>query len=258
MEASPKLTTQHRKPFFRRDPLTTILWTGAIFFGSQVAAVILVSTIPSFQGWTEAESFEWLSNSTGAQFLVMLLVTLFASSAVYYLIKHARILPARIGAIKPKWRDLGYAAVAYVLYFITYFIFIIIATQLLSGLDTDQAQDIGFENIGGSLGMAMAFLSLVILPPIWEETVFRGFLFSSLRAKMRLRFAVILTSLAFGAAHLELGNGGPLVWVAAIDTFILSCVLCLLREKTGSLWSPILLHTGKNFIAFYLLFIAAS
>ncbi len=258
MDSSQQPSVQAKKPFFRRDPLTTILLTGAIFFGSQIAAVILVSTIPSFSGWSEADSFTWLSESPIAQFMVMLLVAGFAMTAVYYLVRHARILPARIGVKEPKWRDVGYAAAAYGLYFVAYFIFILIATQLIAGLDTDQAQDIGFENVRDGVTMVLAFFSLVVLPPLWEETVFRGFLFSSLRAKMRLHYAVILTSLAFGAAHLELGNGGPLVWVAAIDTFVLSCVLCILREKTGSLWSPILLHAGKNFIAFYLLFIAAS
>src|SRR5690606_4083897 len=137
-------------------------------------------------------------------------------AAVFYLLKRARILLARIGLIRPRLNDIGYAAAAYVLYFVTYFVFIIVVTQLLPGLDTDQPQNIGFNEVAGGAALIMAFFSLVILPSIWEEIVFRGFLYSSLRAKLRLRYAIILTSLVFGAAHLELGNGGPLVWVAAI------------------------------------------
>lgn len=244
-----------RKPFFRRDPLTTILLTLAVFFGSQLMAVILVSTIPGFRNWTEEQSINWLTTSTTAQFLVMLLVGIFAVSCVHYILKRVRILPARIGAVRPRWRDIGYALLAYGAYFVSYLIIVIAASALIPSLDTNQAQDIGFEQATSGAGLTMAFFALVILPPIWEETIFRGFLFSSFRAKFRLRYAIIFTSLLFGIAHLELGNGGPLVWVAAIDTFVLSCYLCLLREKTGGLAAPMLLHAIKNFIAFYFLFL---
>jgi membrane protease YdiL (CAAX protease family) len=61
--------------------------------------------------------------------------------------------------------------------------------------------------------------------------------------------------LLFAAAHLQWGSGAPLLWVAAIDTFVLSMVLSTLREKTGSLWSAIGLHAIKNGVAFTLLFV---
>ena len=46
----------------------------------------------------------------------------------------------------------------------------------------------------------------------------------------------------FAVAHLpEGGAAGPL-YIAALDTFVLSLVLIYLREKTGSLWASITLH----------------
>jgi membrane protease YdiL (CAAX protease family) len=62
--------------------------------------------------------------------------------------------------------------------------------------------------------------------------------------------AVLVTSLFFGAAHLELGTGGPIVWAAAIDTFLLSVVLCFLRERTGALYAGMAVHMVNNLIAF--------
>jgi membrane protease YdiL (CAAX protease family) len=59
-----------------------------------------------------------------------------------------------------------------------------------------------------------------------------------------------MTSFIFGAAHLELGSGSPLVWGAAIDTFLLSVVLVYLREKTGALYAGMLVHMLNNLIAF--------
>jgi membrane protease YdiL (CAAX protease family) len=58
----------------------------------------------------------------------------------------------------------------------------------------------------------------------------------------------------FGVAHLQFGSGAPLLWVAALDTFTLSIVLCYLREKTGSVWAGVFLHAIKNAIAFVALF----
>jgi membrane protease YdiL (CAAX protease family) len=59
----------------------------------------------------------------------------------------------------------------------------------------------------------------------------------------------------FGLPHLaQGGDAGPL-WIAFIDTFILSMVLVWLREQTGNLWAGIVLHAIKNGIAFVSLFI---
>jgi len=52
----------------------------------------------------------------------------------------------------------------------------------------------------------------------------------------------------------EGGAAGPL-YIAALDTFILSLVLIYLREKTGSLWASITLHAVKNGVAFMALFV---
>ena len=54
---------------------------------------------------------------------------------------------------------------------------------------------------------------------------------------------------------MEFGSGQPLLWVAALDTFTLSMVLCYLRQETDSLWPGILLHALKNCIAFITLFV---
>jgi len=90
----------------------------------------------------------------------------------------------------------------------------------------------------------------VVLPPLGEETLIRGYLYSGLRQTWRFLPALVITSLMFGLAHLEFGSGGPLVWAAAIDTAILSIVLCYLREKSGALYAGILVHMMNNLIAF--------
>lgn len=241
------------RPFFKRDPLTSIVFVILVFFLSQIAAGVLISIYPAVKNWTGDQASAWLESSVYAQFAYILIAEFFAVWMILKLLKRARVTRARIGLVKPAARDAGYALIGYGVYFVCYIVIILIASSMSSLIDVDQPQQIGFESAAGS-SLILVFLSLAVLPPIAEEIMFRGFLFTSLRGKFRLRYTIILTSLLFGIAHLQFGSGAPLLWVAAIDTFILSCVLCYLRAKTGSLWASIILHALKNSVAFIALF----
>jgi membrane protease YdiL (CAAX protease family) len=252
--APAPMSTSIKKPFFKGDPTTTILATLGVFFISQIFAAILVGLYPAVQDWTDTEATAWLTNSIAGQFFYVLFAEIFAIAFVFQLLKIAKVTKAHIGLIKPRLKDFGYALITYGLYFVTYLAIILIARETVPSLNVDQEQQIGFESAYTGVQLFMTFMSLVILPPLAEEIMFRGFLFTSLRAKLRLRYAIILTSLLFGIAHLQFGADAPLLWVAGIDTFILSCFLCYLRERTGSLWPSIFLHAIKNSVAFMLLF----
>lgn len=243
-----------QKPFFRHDPFTTIFLAIFIFIASQLIAAIVISLYPAISNFSESKSIDWLTNSPVSQFAALLITSVALIYSVIKLLNWAQVKLHRVGLVKPMPRDAGYALVAYGLYFITYLAVIIIASNLLSGLNLDQEQKTGFQAAYSTAELIMAFVSLVVLPPLAEEFLFRGFIFSSLRAKYKLSTSIIITSVLFGVLHLQFGSGAPLLWVAAIDTFILSCYLCYLREKTGSLWSPILLHAIKNSVAFIVLF----
>jgi membrane protease YdiL (CAAX protease family) len=80
-------------------------------------------------------------------------------------------------------------------------------------------------------------------------------LYKGLRNKFSFPVAAVATSLLFALGHLQFGSGAPLLWVAGLDTFVLSVVLCYLREKTGSLWPGIMIHAAKNAVAFSVLFL---
>ncbi|HVX57224.1 MAG TPA: CPBP family intramembrane glutamic endopeptidase, partial [Candidatus Saccharimonadales bacterium] len=111
------------------------------------------------------------------------------------------------------------------------------------------------NDVQGALPMTLTFISLVVLPPLAEEIMVRGFLYSSLKKALPTIWAVLITSGLFAAAHLpEGGASGPL-YIGAIDTFVLSLVLIYLREQTGNLWASITLHACKNGFAFVTLFV---
>ena len=84
----------------------------------------------------------------------------------------------------------------------------------------------------------MTWLTAVLMAPVLEEIVFRGFLYTRLKKGLGKIAAVIITSLVFGIAH------GTVIWF--IYTFIFSIVLIWIFEKFQSLTASILLHLAYN------------
>jgi uncharacterized protein len=236
-------------------PVSALFVTITAYTGSQVFVGIWVALVTAILGWGELRTESWLQTSVFAQFLTVLALEAAFLYIIWLFLQFMRVKLSKIGLVKPVVRDIGYALAGYAVYFAVFVVITSIAQQLLPVLDMEQEQELGFskETTGPALGLI--FISLVILPPITEEIVTRGFLYTGLRSKLPKVVAAIFTSLLFAAAHLQWGNDTPLLWVAAIDTFLLSLILVYLREKTGSLWPPIMVHMLKNGLAFMVLFI---
>lgn len=146
----------------------------------------------------------------------------------------------------PTWTDIGLAPIGYVVMFILSSI-VTAFFSLFSWFNADEAQEVGY-----SVGMSdsekiIAFVSLVVIAPIIEEVIFRGWLYGKLRARYAMPISILLTSILFGIVHLQ--------WNVGVNVFATSVVLCLMREITGTVYSGILLHVLKNGIAFFLLYI---
>lgn len=78
----------------------------------------------------------------------------------------------------------------------------------------------------------------VIFAPLVEELFFRGFLFQGFRQQYGWVKGGLLSSVIFGAAHLD-----P---VAFLPTAILGFLLAYMYHRTNSVWVPILLHVLVN------------
>lgn len=147
----------------------------------------------------------------------------------------------------PTWRDIALAPVAFVAYFIVSGIVTSIVSTVVPGFDINEVQDVGFADLTHAYEYFLAFLTLVVLAPVAEELLFRGYLYGKLRQWVVIWLAALITSVVFGVVHGQ--------WNVGLDVFVLSLVMCGLREMTGSIWAGMLLHMLKNGLAFYLLFI---
>lgn len=147
----------------------------------------------------------------------------------------------------PQWRDLLWLVAGAVTYMILTMIVTSLSRYLIPGANYSQAQNTGFAATANQGELVLTFISLVLVAPLAEEVLFRGYLLGKLRKYAPAWIAVILTAALFAFAHGQFNVG--------LDTFALGIVLCLLRIYSGSLWASVFLHMLKNGIAFYLLFV---
>jgi membrane protease YdiL (CAAX protease family) len=230
------------------SPLRVIVTTILIFIASQAVAVLVLSLV---YGMLHHHANLDFDNSVTAQFFYILIAEGLAALFAIMLVKNRGLQLSAIGLGRmPQLNDFARAALG----FAAFWGLLIIAGLVINSFSpdlNDQKQNLGFTHLNNGLENTLAFISLVILPPLGEEILMRGYLYSGLRRYWNFMPALIATSLIFGIAHLEFGGGGPLVWAAGIDTFLLSIVLVYLREHTGALYSGMAVHMLNNMIAFF-------
>lgn len=234
--------------------LVALAGTALIFLLPQLLmAVALALSVVAFN-LDQAAATDWLGGAIG-NFTVSLFVYGLMPLVMWFVIKRYRESWRDYGVRKsPLFQAITYAAVGIMVYYIT----LVITLAIASGtglIDTNQEQDIGFSRDTSGPLLILVFVGLVALPAIVEELLFRGFLFTRLRKALSFVWTTVVVSLVFGVLHLQLGGGSAPLWSVMIDTAILSIVLCYVREKTGSIWTGVLIHGLKNSIAFVALFL---
>ncbi|HSX46485.1 MAG TPA: CPBP family intramembrane glutamic endopeptidase [Patescibacteria group bacterium] len=249
MEAQPAPTPR------LYSPAASILITVFVYFAAQIIAGLGIALVPAVRHQAAGQVENLINNNVWATFGYILVTETLTLWMIHAFIKRRHITFRTLGLNKFQLKYLGYALTGFVVYFALYIVGLAIVKQLAPGLNLEQKQELGFNtSTTGGASLWPVFISLVILPPLTEEIVVRGFLFGGLRTKLNFANAAVIASALFAAAHLgEGGSAGPL-WIAAVDTFILSLVLCYLREKTRSLWPSIGVHMIKNGLAFMVLF----
>lgn len=83
-----------------------------------------------------------------------------------------------------------------------------------------------------------AFVSIAVLPPIYEEVAFRGVIQEGLARVMRPIDALLVQAALFSVLHLS-----PMTYVSH---FGMGLVLGVTRTRTGSLYPPMVVHAAWN------------
>ncbi|MCF6159202.1 MAG: CPBP family intramembrane metalloprotease [wastewater metagenome] len=78
----------------------------------------------------------------------------------------------------------------------------------------------------------------VILAPVMEEILFRGFLLPALKNTFGSRYAIVISAFLFAGIHMDM--------FAILQIFILGLLLGYVYEKTQTLAAPIIIHVLHN------------
>lgn len=122
------------------------------------------------------------------------------------------------------------------------YIALVITKVLLPGFDPNQAQVNEFTQAVTGNARLVSFFALVIIPPIVEEILFRGFMFPAFSGKVGYLLGALFSSLLFGFAHLQANVG--------VYTVVLGLLLCYMYKRTGSIIPGMALHMINNYVAF--------
>jgi membrane protease YdiL (CAAX protease family) len=104
--------------------------------------------------------------------------------------------------------------------------------------------DVPIEELFRYKNTALLFMAMAVLvAPLVEETVFRGYLYPLFAKTFGVAFSVIVTGVLFGLMH-----GAQLGWTWGL-VFVLIAVgviFTFVRARTGSVFASFLLHLGYN------------
>ena len=141
-------------------PWLGVLFIILVYYAAQIAAGVLLSIYPGLRHWSQSQTFDWLDNSVGAQFLFILLAEALSIGAVYLFLKGYRRGFGAIGLKKPRWSDVGRGLMAVPVYFLLYVVVVGLVSHFVPGLNVDQRQEIGFDNVHGGLALVLSGIGL--------------------------------------------------------------------------------------------------
>lgn len=95
-----------------------------------------------------------------------------------------------------------------------------------------------FKTAGSLPLKVMMGIAAVVVAPLVEETVFRGFIYGVLKRYTDGWFAAVCSASLFAVVHMHVGSFVPL--------FVLALALCAAYERTGSLLVPMWMHAFFN------------
>ena len=232
-----------------KKPQPWALWQVALvavaaYLAPQFLVVIGLSVYAEFYN---SDALELVEQTTITQNFAFSIVLSLVGTAVIYGFVRKRGGWKSLGFTKPKAIDIGLVFPVYVVYFVVLAIIFALIAAFVPSIDIEQAQQTGFEDAVAMRDLVLAFITLVVLAPLYEEILFRGFTFKAVAERTGFWPAAIVVSGLFGLAHEQLNVG--------IDTFVLGIAASALLYRTKSIWPSIALHALKNLIAFIILFI---
>ena len=179
----------------------------------------------------------------GALVVSMAFNLIVCAGLLVYLHRLRGLNPAELfGLQHMHWRSLGLAVFMFA-------VITVISVNLVSAATVNWLKDIwpelepqetvkAFQESGSITFKILVIIAAVVIAPLAEEILFRGFVYGVLKRYTDAPFAALSSSLMFAVIHMHVGSLLPL-WMLAV-------LFCLAYEITGCLLVPMLLHAIFN------------
>jgi membrane protease YdiL (CAAX protease family) len=145
------------------------------------------------------------------------------------------------------WRPLPARAVlrAYLPFAAAWLLFVVVYLRVMHWLDlTVEPQPMlkdvargGVDGGAGGITAAGLFLVVVVIAPLFEEIVFRGYLWAGLRTRLPATATNVITAATFGAFH---------GWSYALPIAVLGAFFGFLRSRHDALLPAVYAHALHN------------
>ena len=223
----------------------TCVWFGVYLVATQ--AVLTLAVLLGYAHWMKLpmniNGARELMGSTEHMLLVAMAVNLLSLPLIVLMVKSKR---GSIWRDYMAWRGVGFGRVV---------LWVIICLLSVFGMGILH-HALGWTESGFMDELVLTrspiwmVLSVAVIAPIFEEMVFRGFVYGGFERSVGALPAVLLSSLLFTVLH-----GQYNVYELA-QIFVLGMVLGLARMRTQSLFTPIVMHAANNALATAMVFLA--
>ena len=112
----------------------------------------------------------------------------------------------------------------------------------LFDVNETNVEDLGDDSL---VAASLVAIAVIVVAPISEEFFFRAFFYRALRTRLPVWLAAPIDGVVFGALHFEGVDTAIILPVIAV----FGVGLCLIYERTGSLFAVIAIHAAFNTVA---------
>jgi len=234
-------------------------WTDfAIFTGFGLISYLFLSTILVMAFYARGVTLTQLKGSSFVSSLFAVLDTLLIWLGLFgYL-----YFTVRVSHQKPLWKTLGWrrfpgsisqrTAVITCLLGGSAFALLIGLASSLVGSKAKLPIELFFQD---RRSIWIMMVMAVVVAPLAEETLFRGYLYPLLARTMGISGGVLLTGILFGGFHAMQLWGG---WGQIVLLILVGIVFTYVRAITGTVLASYLLHLSYNFFLFASFYFATS
>ncbi len=251
------LSSAQALPPFKWGALATVGWSvtiAVVVFSGVLLAIFAISAIELFQKGVDPEIVgaddmvgAFVNVATDYVGIVTVFQTLLIIAMVWLLTRPGG------GLRRSVMLGLEPISLKHCLKWTAFIFVIVIVLTEVPQLFVDIGQKQALEWVKILRPVWLAFVLLVILAPLSEELLFRGFIYGGLsRSALGPAGTILVTAAVWTVIHVQY------TWLIMSQVFIYGVVFGVARWKSGSLWPPIVAHGIINLIAGIMAFAPSS